>query len=272
EVPVVLDPEPCHNQSIDELPQTLPSFDPTCYSEDGNSFTHDSTSNLDHDSPNVFDPPFKPPLYLCEFCSNDACYGHYCTPQVSFIYLEPCYNQDFNFPLKFQIFQQYPCQPSLSTEEPDNSLSIRDEHLDTISVTKSDEFIKYSVESLVQIPSEFEGIPDNMCDVPFHDNSSPLDISKNQFKDFSDSNDDSTSYDDDSFSIDNIEYVEASPPNSKLVSLVVMEIVIPPYEGQSGDVSPGVDGPPVMPEDPYAYLVAAFQALTPPDYVPGPEE
>ncbi|GKG20238.1 hypothetical protein Tco_0380039, partial [Tanacetum coccineum] len=36
--------------------------------------------------------------------------------------------------------------------------------------------------------------------------------------------------------------------------------------------SPGVDGPPVMPEDPYAYVVAAFQAPPSPDYVPGPEE
>nr|GFB92726.1 hypothetical protein [Tanacetum cinerariifolium] len=27
-----------------------------------------------------------------------------------------------------------------------------------------------------------------------------------------------------------------------------------------------------MPEDPYAYVVAAFQALPPPDYVPGPDE
>ncbi|GKB12913.1 hypothetical protein Tco_0846836, partial [Tanacetum coccineum] len=76
-----------------------------------------------------------------------------------------------------------------------------------------------SVENLVQIPSEFEGIPDNMCDVPFHDNSSPLDISKDQFEGFFDSNDDSTSIDDDSFSIDDIDYVEASPPDSELVSL-----------------------------------------------------
>ncbi|GKE93053.1 hypothetical protein Tco_1574148, partial [Tanacetum coccineum] len=35
--------------------------------------------------------------------------------------------------------------------------------------------------------------------------------------------------------------------------------------------SPAVDGPPVMPEDPYAYVVAAFQAPPSPDYVPGPE-
>ncbi|GJY52161.1 hypothetical protein Tco_0443008, partial [Tanacetum coccineum] len=36
--------------------------------------------------------------------------------------------------------------------------------------------------------------------------------------------------------------------------------------------SPGVDRPPVMPEDPYAYVVAAFQAPPSPDYMPGPEE
>nr|GEZ24841.1 hypothetical protein [Tanacetum cinerariifolium] len=116
--------------------------------------------------------------------------------------------------------------PSLSTEELDNSLSMGDEHLDTILVTESDEFIKSSVESLVPIPSESEGIPDNMCAVPFHDNSPPLNVLKDQFEDFSDSNDESTSIDDDSFSIDNIEYVEASLPDSKLVNSEVMEIVI----------------------------------------------
>ncbi|GJR42432.1 hypothetical protein Tco_1310535 [Tanacetum coccineum] len=42
-----------------------------------------------------------------------------------------------------------------------------------------------------------------------------------------DFNDDSTSSDDDSFSIDNIKYVEASPPNSEPVSLEVVEVVIP---------------------------------------------
>nr|GEY04589.1 hypothetical protein [Tanacetum cinerariifolium] len=114
--------------------------------------------------------------------------------------------------------------PILSTEEPDNSLSMGDEHLDTILETESDELIKSSVENLVPIPSESEGIPDNMCDVPFHDNSPSLDISKDQFEDFFDSNDDSTSIDDDSFSIDDIEYVEVSPPDSELISLEVIEI------------------------------------------------
>ncbi|GKG45456.1 hypothetical protein Tco_0495534, partial [Tanacetum coccineum] len=72
--------------------------------------------------------------------------------------------------------------PVLSTEEPDNNLSMGDEHLDAIPETESDEVIKSSVEDLVQIPSESEGIPNKMCDVPFCDNSPPLDISKDQFE------------------------------------------------------------------------------------------
>nr|GEV98210.1 hypothetical protein [Tanacetum cinerariifolium] len=97
--------------------------------------------------------------------------------------------------------------PVLSTEEPDNSLSMWDEHLDTIPVTESDEVLKSSVENLIPIPSESEGIPEHMCDVLFHDNSSPLDVLKDQFEDFSESNDEFSSTDDDSFSIENIDYV-----------------------------------------------------------------
>nr|GEZ16370.1 hypothetical protein [Tanacetum cinerariifolium] len=109
------------------------------------------------------------------------------------------------------------------------NLPIEDDHSPLLTYVSS-------VESLVPILSESEGIPDNMCDVPFHDNSLPLYVSKDQFEDFSDSNDDSTSIDDDSFSIDNIEYVEASPPNSELVSSEVMEIVIPEVEGIDDDI------------------------------------
>ncbi|GJW94044.1 hypothetical protein Tco_0173716 [Tanacetum coccineum] len=54
-------------------------------------------------------------------------------------------------------------------------MMMRDEHLDTIPATESDEFIKSSVEILVPIPSESAGVP-KVCDVPFHDNSPPLDI------------------------------------------------------------------------------------------------
>nr|GFB75169.1 hypothetical protein [Tanacetum cinerariifolium] len=49
-------------------------------------------------------------------------------------------------------------------------------------------------------------------------------------------------------------------------STVTYTTVSSPCEGRSGDVSPGLVGPPVMPEDPYAYVVATFQALPSPDY------
>ncbi|GKA87849.1 putative reverse transcriptase domain-containing protein [Tanacetum coccineum] len=105
QVLIISNPEPCNNQTIDELPQTLPCFDPTCYSGDGSSFTYDSTPNFVDDSPNAFNPPSQPPAYSCEFCGNDAHYGYDCPPQVPFIYNpEPCYNQDFNFPQNFQVY------------------------------------------------------------------------------------------------------------------------------------------------------------------------
>ncbi|GJZ64652.1 hypothetical protein Tco_0621073 [Tanacetum coccineum] len=293
--PKVPNPEPCNNQTVDELPQTLPSFDPTCYSGDGNLFTYDSTPNFINDSPNVFNPPPQPQYvpYSCELCGNNAhhdCGGPHetfqCQP-MNYYEPNPCYDSNYfgfdqfqppqytvNHPifnaqnelLNFQneIMEQMTsiCDmvgqymqkkeedkriaedqaakdrywkipicydddedytiaitPVLSTEEPVDSLIMEDEHLDTIPATESDEVIKSSVENLVQILSESEGIPDKMCDVPFCDNSPPLDISKDQFEGFSDSNNDSTLIDDDSFSIDDIDYVDASPPDSELVDL-----------------------------------------------------
>nr|GFA37546.1 hypothetical protein [Tanacetum cinerariifolium] len=53
---------------------------------------------------------------------------------------------------------------AITPNEPVNSISIWDEHLDTIPATKSDEFIKSSVENLVPNPSESEG--ENECDMP----------------------------------------------------------------------------------------------------------
>ncbi|GJV42306.1 hypothetical protein Tco_1420746 [Tanacetum coccineum] len=147
------------------------------------------------------------------------------------IYYDDDDDEESSTPLRDIIISELPScvviTPVLSTEEPVDSLIMEDEHLDTIPATESNKVIKSSVEDLVPIPSESEGIPDNMCDVPFRDNSPPLDISKDQVKDFSESNDDSTSIDDDSFSIDNIDYVEASPPHSELVSLEVVENVAP---------------------------------------------
>ncbi|GKF40110.1 hypothetical protein Tco_0120171, partial [Tanacetum coccineum] len=66
--------------------------------------------------------------------------------------------------------------PILPIEEFDNSLSMGDEHLSTILEMKSDEVTKSSVEDLVPILSESEGISNDTCDVPFCDNTPPLDV------------------------------------------------------------------------------------------------
>ncbi|GJR57934.1 hypothetical protein Tco_1500096 [Tanacetum coccineum] len=91
--------------------------------------------------------------------------------------------------------------PDLPTEEPEYSLSMGDDILDTIPATESDELvIKSSVENLVPIPSEFEVTSDNEseCDVPVNDESSLT------FTTFSnplfDSDNDFSSSDDESFS------------------------------------------------------------------------
>ncbi|GKE24036.1 hypothetical protein Tco_1435548, partial [Tanacetum coccineum] len=134
-----------------------------------------------------------------------------------------------------------------------------DKHLDTIPETESDEVIKSSVEDLVLIPSESEGIFDNICDVPFCDKNhfdAKSDLMESLLNrdtsiDYSPKIDslleefagelapinpispgihpeedirlieqllyDDTSSDDDSY--EDIDYVEASPPDSELVSL-----------------------------------------------------
>ncbi|GJZ94990.1 hypothetical protein Tco_0667193 [Tanacetum coccineum] len=72
--------------------------------------------------------------------------------------------------------------PDLPTEEPDNALSMGDEHLSTIPETELDEVIKSSVENLVPILRESEGVFDDTCDVPSCDNSPPLDVLKDHLR------------------------------------------------------------------------------------------
>ncbi|GKC86228.1 hypothetical protein Tco_1141945, partial [Tanacetum coccineum] len=88
--------------------------------------------------------------------------------------------------------------PDLPIKEPDNSLSMGDEHLDTIP----------SVKNLVLIPSEFEGISDDTCDVPVCEDPSTFDALSDHSKILSNSNDDDTSSDNDDF--EDVEYKEVN--------------------------------------------------------------
>nr|GEW13898.1 hypothetical protein [Tanacetum cinerariifolium] len=134
-VQIIPDPKPFNNQTDVELPQTLPSFDPTCYSEDENSFTYDSKSNLVHDSPNEEEKQIE---------EEQVAKAQYWNIPV-------CYDDDDDYTI------------AITHKEPDNSLSMGDEHLDTILAMESDEFIKSSVENLVPNPRESEG--EYECDI-----------------------------------------------------------------------------------------------------------
>ncbi|GJT62676.1 hypothetical protein Tco_1006209 [Tanacetum coccineum] len=78
---------------------------------------------------------------------------------------------NLNFPMadddEYTVIYRKPkaITPDLPIKEPDNSLSMGDEHLNTIP-----EMEKTSVENLVPIPSEFKGISEDICDVPSCDN------------------------------------------------------------------------------------------------------
>ncbi|GKC13921.1 hypothetical protein Tco_1010703 [Tanacetum coccineum] len=186
-------------------------------------------------------------MYSYEFCRNDAYYGHDCPPQVPFIYnLE----QEKNIVevQAVKVTSQYwqptsyddedddedytiAITPDLPTTKPDNSLIMGDKHLSTIPEKEES-----SVEDLVPIPSEFEGIFDNMCDVPLCNNSTPFKVLKDHSEIFVNSNNDYSSSDNDSPYSEDINYVDVSPSVSELVSLKVVEIVFPKVGGIDTDI------------------------------------
>ncbi|GJY72725.1 hypothetical protein Tco_0477156 [Tanacetum coccineum] len=116
-----------------------------------------------------------------------------------------CNDEDDSIPLR-DIIARYSSSvaitsspPVLPTREPEDSLIMGDEHLDTIPEKESDELIKSSVENLVLIPRESEDFSNNETEC---DETSPT------FTTFSnplfDSNDDFTSSDDESLSDEDV--------------------------------------------------------------------
>ncbi|GJR98322.1 hypothetical protein Tco_0270496 [Tanacetum coccineum] len=119
-----------------------------------------------------------------------------------------CYDDDddeeSSTPLKDIImFGLSPCVAITPDSPKTDSLIMEDDHLSTILETESDEFIKSSVENLVQNPSESEDASDGVCDLPICD-----DFPKSHLVSFSnplfDINDDCTSSDDESFSEEDV--------------------------------------------------------------------
>nr|GEW01275.1 Gag-Pol polyprotein [Tanacetum cinerariifolium] len=166
---IISNPKPCHDQNVDEFPQTLPNFHPICYSGDENSFAYDSTPNLVNDSPNVFNPPLQSSMYSYEFFGNDAQYSHDCPPQIPICYHDDD-DEDSSTPLRDIIISELPLciaiTPVFSTKETKDSLIMGDEHLDTIPEKESDEFKKSSIKNLFPKPKSED---EHECDMPVCD-------------------------------------------------------------------------------------------------------
>lgn len=116
---------------------------------------------------------------------------------------------------------EIPSQSAVITPEVHtNSLIMGDQHLDTVPDKESDELIKSSVEILVPIPGESQGILEHLCDIP-----SPLECTKDQFEIFSDCSEDCASYGD-------IEFVEASVPHSDV------DLLLEEFAGELTHINP----------------------------------
>ncbi|GJT14254.1 hypothetical protein Tco_0861296, partial [Tanacetum coccineum] len=113
-------------------------------------------------------------------------------------------DEESSIPLKDIIMSGLPpCVAITADSSKTDSLIMVDKHLDTISETESDEFIKSSVENLVQNPSESEDASNGECDLSVCD-----DFRKSHLVTFSnplfDIDDDYTSSDDESFSEEDV--------------------------------------------------------------------
>ncbi|GKD06147.1 hypothetical protein Tco_1181121 [Tanacetum coccineum] len=173
-----------------------------CASRAGNSSAYDPNPNSYNDSPNFSDYTSQPQneTYLCQLCGNNSHYGYDCPPRfplhakpediqellhqllkdLQIISEElseyincPSWNRptfydddDEEYTIQYKEYLEDSSKaitPDLPTKEPEYSLSMGDEHLSTIAETESDEVIKSSVENLVLILREFEGVSNDTC-------------------------------------------------------------------------------------------------------------
>ncbi|GKE38434.1 hypothetical protein Tco_1461839, partial [Tanacetum coccineum] len=264
QVPIISNPESCYNQNYDEFPQNLPIFQQQilcCENCEGphatfecqpmNQNFHDSnSSSYDQFQPSEFPVIHQPPKEirmealqaredLMESIQNvlekfnRICFRE--TPKIlmqawdKFFEVKHAQSEEvqellnkllqdlksiseelaeyINLPSWNRPAYYYEdddeeytiaITPDLPTEEPDNSLSMGEEHLSTIPVTESDEVIKSSVENLVPIPSESEDFSDieTKCDMPDCDDSQMTNFStfSNPLFDDSTSSDDESSH------------------------------------------------------------------------------
>nr|GEY51646.1 hypothetical protein [Tanacetum cinerariifolium] len=199
-VPLVYEPEPCYTQNFSDndyshdLPGVNPLIDHHCCYKCGNSlndfFCYQCNCeffgngahvgyNCPAQVPSFQTLPSFPQQYpCCEDCGGLPEADHCQPPQYTVNHpIFNAHNDLLNSQNKLMEQMISMCEMiltcydddddynfAITPNEPVDSLIMGDEHLDTIPATKSDEFIKSSVENLVPNPSDSKG--ENGCDAP----------------------------------------------------------------------------------------------------------
>ncbi|GJY47996.1 hypothetical protein Tco_0437952 [Tanacetum coccineum] len=211
QVPFIYNQDPCSNQNFDYFPQTSPSFPQQCLCCENCRGPHATFQcqpmNQDFYNSNLsgFDQ-IQTPQFLVNYPPQETSKEILQAQDDLMEAIQAFLKEYDHIPPNEKCMGSYEITPGLLIEDPDNSLSIN-EHLNTIP----------SVENRVPILSELEGISDDTCDVPVCEDPSTFDALNDHSEILSDSNNDGTSSDDDSY--ENIEYVEASPLNLEIISL-----------------------------------------------------
>ncbi|GJS14058.1 hypothetical protein Tco_0408530 [Tanacetum coccineum] len=181
--PFVYEQEPCYNQNFNDnyFPQNSQSYSQQylCCANCGgphetfqcqpmnedyceqNSCYYPNSSSFDHSQPPQDSIDYQG---ILQQAYEDEKYSAACRYMLSIT----CDDEDDYIP-SGDIIARYSTSKSITPDLPDNSLNMGDEHLDTIPATESNEVIKSSVENLVPIPCEFEGISNDSCDMPICD-------------------------------------------------------------------------------------------------------
>ncbi|GJY86247.1 hypothetical protein Tco_0500273 [Tanacetum coccineum] len=200
------------SQPLIEFPQTLPSVQPTSCTRGENPFTYDSKPNFVDDSPNVFNPPPQPPIVLFEFWQeSDARYGSLFEHSTYGANDNPYVNR------LDQIRQKKEEERRIAEEQ------VAKDRYWKIPICYDDD----DDYTIAITPCVWKCLFVTI-----------LHLSLKAFKEHSetiiDSNNDYSSSDDDSY--ENIDYVDASPPDAEILSLEVVEIVIPEVRGIDTDI------------------------------------
>nr|GEW94551.1 hypothetical protein [Tanacetum cinerariifolium] len=224
--PIVFNQEPCEDSS-----QSPPQIDHQCFYGCGDSLNG-----------------FFCRRCTCESCGNGAHIGYNCPPKVPVVSnLEPYHNQNVdelphtltNFHLTCYSGGEdsfaHDSTPNFVNDSPNDRVSeiknvVGNKQYKLNDVQELFRKLLNDVQNLHEELAKYISIPSwNYPTFSSHDDDDenytiPItpEEPNNSLK-FYDSNDDSTSIDDDYFSIDNIDYIELSPPDSELISLEEIE-------------------------------------------------